>query len=456
MQRERLGSRLGFILLSAGCAIGIGNVWKFPYVTGRNGGGIFVLIYLFFLVILGVPVMAMEFSMGRASQKSPARMYQQLQPKGSKWHLHGYAALSGNVILLMCYTCITGWMVQYFVDSAAGTFVGLDAAGISAKFPEMLSDAGTMSIYTLAVIAIGAVVCSFSLQKGLERITKWMMLALLGLLVVLAVHSCTLEGAGEGLKFYLLPSRENFMAAGPVNVIVAAMNQAFFTLSLGIGSMAIFGSYLGKDRTLLGEAVNVGLLDTFVAFTAGLIVFPACSAYGVEAGSGPSLVFETLPNIFNHLPGGRLWGSLFFIFMSFAALSTVFAVFENIVACLRDLFGWSRRKTCLITCLSLMVLSMPCVLGFNVLSFVRPFGEGSSIMDLEDFAVNNVLLPLGSLVFVLFCVSKRGWGWKRFMEEANTGKGLKIAGWMRFYLTWILPLIIVFVFCAGLYNFFAS
>ena len=456
MQRERLGSRLGFILLSAGCAIGIGNVWKFPYVTGRNGGGIFVLIYLFFLVILGVPVMAMEFSMGRASQKSPARMYQQLQPKGSKWHLHGYAALSGNVILLMCYTCITGWMVQYFVDSAAGAFVGLDAAGISAKFPEMLSDAGTMSIYTLAVIAIGAVVCSFSLQKGLERITKWMMLALLGLLVVLAVHSCTLEGAGEGLKFYLLPSRENFMAAGPVNVIVAAMNQAFFTLSLGIGSMAIFGSYLGKDRTLLGEAVNVGLLDTFVAFTAGLIVFPACSAYGVEAGSGPRLVFETLPNIFNHLPGGRLWGSLFFIFMSFAALSTVFAVFENIVACLRDLFGWSRRKTCLITCLSLMVLSMPCVLGFNVLSFVRPFGEGSSIMDLEDFAVNNVLLPLGSLVFVLFCVSKRGWGWKRFMEEANTGKGLKIAGWMRFYLTWILPLIIVFVFCAGLYNFFAS
>ena len=455
MQRERLGSRLGFILLSAGCAIGIGNVWKFPYITGQNGGGIFVLIYLFFLVILGIPVMSMEFSLGRASQKSPARMYQQLQPPKSKWFLHGYAALAGNIILLMCYTCITGWMVQYFVNSAAGEFVGLDAAGISAKFPQMLSNAGSMGIYTLAVIALAAVVCSFSLQKGLERITKWMMSALLCLLVVLAIHSCMLEGAKEGLRFYLLPSWEHFMEVGPVKVIVAAMNQAFFTLSLGIGSMAIFGSYLDKERTLLGEAVNVGLLDTFVAFTAGLIIFPACSAYGVEAGSGPGLVFVTLPNIFNHLPGGRIWGSLFFVFMSFAALSTVFAVFENIVACLRDLFGWSRRKTCLITCLSLMVLSMPCVLGFNVLSFIQPFGEGSSIMDLEDFAVNNVLLPLGSLIVVLFCVSKRGWGFDRYLEEANAGSGLKVARWMRFYMTWILPLIILFVFCVGLYNFFA-
>ena len=455
MQRERLGSRLGFILLSAGCAIGIGNVWKFPYITGQNGGGIFVLIYLFFLVILGIPVMSMEFSLGRASQKSPARMYQQLQPPKSKWFLHGYAALAGNIILLMCYTCITGWMVQYFVNSAVGEFVGLDAAGISAKFPQMLSNAGRMGIYTLAVIALAAVVCSFSLQKGLERITKWMMSALLCLLVVLAIHSCTLEGAKEGLRFYLLPSWKQFMEVGPVKVIVAAMNQAFFTLSLGIGSMAIFGSYLDKERTLLGEAVNVGLLDTFVAFTAGLIIFPACSAYGVEAGSGPGLVFETLPNIFNHLPGGRIWGSLFFVFMSFAALSTVFAVFENIVACLRDLFGWSRRKTCLITCLSLMVLSMPCVLGFNVLSFIQPFGEGSSIMDLEDFAVNNVLLPLGSLIVVLFCVSKRGWGFDRYLEEANAGSGVKVARWMRFYMTWILPLIILFVFCVGLYNFFA-
>ncbi len=454
MERERLGSRLGFILLSAGCAIGIGNVWKFPYVTGQNGGAIFVLIYLFFLVILGIPTMTVEFAMGRASQKSPARMYQQLEKKGQKWHLHGYAALAGNIILLMCYTSITGWMLQYFIHSATGEFVGLDAAGISGKFPEMLSNAGTMSLYTLAVIALAAVVCSFSLQKGLERVTKWMMLALLGLLVVLAVYSCTLEGAGEGLKFYLLPNWDNFLKTGPVNVIVAAMNQAFFTLSLGIGSMAIFGSYLDKERTLLGEAVNVGVLDTFVAFTAGLIIFPACSAYGVEAGSGPSLVFETLPNIFNHLPGGRVWGSLFFVFMSFAALSTVFAVFENIVACLRDIFSWKRRTACTVTCLGLMVLSMPCVLGFNVLSFIEPLGKGTSIMDLEDFLVNNILLPCGSLIFVIFCVSRRGWGWKNFLQEANTGKGMKIAPWMRLYMTWVLPVIIAVVFVLGLYHFF--
>ena len=455
MQRERLGSRLGFILLSAGCAVGIGNVWKFPYIAGQNGGGIFVLIYLFFLVILGIPVMTMEFSLGRASQKSPVLMYQPLEKPGHKWHFHGYAALIGNTIVLMCYTCITGWMLRYFVDSASGAFVGLDAQGIAAKFPEMLSNAGSMTVYTLAVVIMAAVVCSFSLQKGLERITKWMMLSLLVLLVVLAVYSCTLEGAGEGLRFYLLPSWKTFLEVGPVKVVVAAMNQAFFTLSLGIGAMAIFGSYLDKERSLLGEAINVGLLDTCVAFTAGLIIFPACSAYGVEAGSGPSLVFATLPNIFNQLPGGRVWGSLFFVFMSFAALSTVFAVFENIVACLRDLLGWGRRKTCFVTCLALMVLSMPCVLGFNVLSFIQPFGEGSTIMDLEDFLANNLLLPLGSLVVVLFCTQKFGWGWEGFLAEANAGKGRKLPKKLRFYLTWILPLIIAFVFVIGIYNFFA-
>ena len=454
MQREHLGSRLGFILLSAGCAIGIGNVWKFPYITGQNGGAIFVLIYLFFLVIMGMPVMTMEFSMGRASQKSPAKMYQELEPSGSKWHIHGIVAMIGNILLLMCYTCITGWMVQYFVDTAMGEFVGLDAAGIAAKFPEMTSDTGSMTVYTLLVVAMAAVICSFSLQKGLERVTKWMMLALLGIMIVLAIHSGTLEGAGEGLKFYLLPSWERFTEAGVVNVIVAAMNQSFFTLSLGIGAMAIFGSYLGKDRTLLGEAVNVGVLDTFVAFTAGLIIFPACSAYGVEAGSGPSLVFVTLPNIFNNLPGGRIWGSLFFVFMSFAALSTVFAVFENIVACLRDITGWSRKKACLITCVGLMVLSMPCVLGFTVLQQVKIMGL--SIMDFEDFMVNNILLPVGSLIFVIFCVSKKGWGWKNFTAEANTGKGLKIQKWMRIYMTYVLPVIIAIVFVIGLYNFFNS
>ena len=454
MQRERLGSRLGFILLSAGCAIGIGNVWKFPYITGQNGGAIFVLIYLFFLVVLGIPVMTMEFSMGRASQKSPAKMYQELEPSGSKWHIHGIVAMIGNILLLMCYTCITGWMVQYFVNTAMGDFVGLDAAGIDAKFPEMTSDTGATTVYTLLVVALAAVVCSFSLQKGLERVTKWMMLALLSIMIVLAVHSCTLEGAGAGLKFYLLPSWERFTEAGIINVLVAAMNQSFFTLSLGIGAMAIFGSYLGKDRTLMGEAVNVGVLDTFVAFTAGLIIFPACSAYGVEAGSGPSLVFVTLPNIFNNLPGGRIWGSLFFVFMSFGALSTVFAVFENIVACLRDLTGWSRKKTCLITCVGLMALSMPCVLGFTVLSNVKIMGL--SIMDFEDFLVNNILLPVGSLIFVIFCVSKKGWGWKKFTQEANTGKGLKVQNWMRVYMTYVLPVIIAIVFAIGLYNFFAN
>ncbi len=456
MQREHLGSRLGFILLSAGCAIGIGNVWKFPYVAGQNGGGFFVLFYLLFLVILGIPVMTMEFAMGRASQKSPVKMYYKLQRKHKPWRIHGYVCLVGNVVLLMCYTCITGWMLQYFVKTAMGDFVGLDKTAVSAQFGAMLENGGTMAIYTLIVVAMAAVVCSFSLQKGLERITKWMMLALLGIMVVLAVYSCTLEGGAEGVKFYLLPSWERFNEVGAINVIVAAMNQSFFSLSLGIGAMAIFGSYLGKDRRLLGEAVNVGILDTFVAITAGMIVLPACFAFNVEPTSGPSLIFETLPNIFNRLPGGRVWGSLFFVFMSFAALSTVFAVYENITACLRDLLGWSRRKTCLITGASLAVLSMPCVLGFNLLSGFRPFGGTSTIMDLEDFVVSNLLLPLGSLVMVIFCTAKSGWGWRRFRKEANTGKGLKVPHWLQFYMTWILPVIIGLVFIAGLYSYFVK
>lgn len=452
MQREHLGSRLGFILLSAGCAIGIGNVWKFPYITGQNGGAIFVLIYLACLVLLGLPVMVMEFSMGRAAQKSPARMYQQLQPKGSKWHIHGYAALAGNYLLLMCYATITGWMLQYFVDTAAGKFVGLDAEGVSAMFPAMTQNTATMAFFTIFVVVLATIVCSFSLQKGLERITKWMMLALLSIMILLAVNSCLLDGAAEGLKFYLLPDWNRFIEAGIGNVIVAAMNQSFFSLSLGIGAMAIFGSYLGKERTLMGDAVNVVFLDTFVAFTAGLIIFPACSAYGVEAGSGPSLVFVTLPNIFNNLSGGRIWGSLFFVFMSFAALSTVFAVFENIVACTRDMLGWERRKACLVNGITLMVLCMPCVLGFTVLSDIQILGL--SIMDFEDFLVNNLLLPLGSLIFALFCVSRYGWGWEKFKAEANEGKGLKVAEWMRPYMTYVVPVIITFIFVYGLYNFF--
>jgi len=452
MQREHLGSRLGFILLSAGCAIGIGNVWKFPYVAGQNGGAIFVLIYLACLVLLGIPVMTMEFALGRAAQKSPVLMYQELEPKGSKWHIHGYFALAGNIILLMCYCTIAGWMIQYFVDTAAGKFVGLDVDSIGAMFPAMTQNTPAMAIYTITVVALATVVCSFSLQGGLERVTKWMMLALLTIMIVLAVNSCLLDGAAEGLKFYLLPDFNRFTEAGIGNVIVAAMNQSFFSLSLGIGSMAIFGSYLKKDRSLMGEAVNVVCLDTFVALTAGLIIFPACSAFGVQAEAGPPLVFITLPNIFNNMAGGRLWGSLFFVFMSFAALSTVFAVFENIVACVRDLTGWERRKTSLICGVSLAVLAMPCVLGFTVLSHVTILGL--SIMDFEDFLVSSVLLPTGSLIFAIFCVCRYGWGWKKFTEEANIGKGAKVANWMRWYMTFVLPLVIGFILVYGLYTFF--
>ncbi|MBR7133383.1 MAG: sodium-dependent transporter [Clostridia bacterium] len=454
MQREKLGSRLGFILLSAGCAIGIGNVWKFPYMAGQYGGGLFVLFYLFFLIILGVPVMTMEFSLGRASQKSPAAIYSELAPPKSKWKLHSYAAVVGNYLLMMFYAVVAGWMIKYFVDTAFGKLAGLGTEGVKAHYDGMLSEPLSLIIYTTITIVIGFLVCSFSLQNGLERITKYMMLALLGIMIVLAVNSSMLDGGSEGLKFYLLPDVQKVKDIGLINVIVGAMNQSFFTLSLGIGSMAIFGSYIGKDRSLLGESVNVALLDTFVALASGFIIFPACFAYGVEANSGPGLVFITLPNIFNNLPLGRLWGSLFFVFMSFAAFSTVFAVFENIISCNMDLFGFSRKKACLINCPLMIVLSLPCILGFNLLSEIKPLGEGTNIMDLEDFLVSNILLPLGCLVFVLFCTTKKGWGWKSFKTEANIGKGLKIADWMRFYMTYILPVIICVLFVMGIYNFF--
>ena len=454
MQREHLGSRLGFILLSAGCAIGIGNVWKFPYIAGQNGGAIFVVIYLACLVLLGLPIMTMEFSMGRGAQKSPVKMYQELQPKGGKWHLHGYVALAGNIILLMCYCTICGWMLQYFVDTAAGKFVGMTVEQIGAAFPAMTQNAPAMAGYTVATVLLATLVCSFSLQGGLERITKVMMSALLSIMILLAANSCLLDGAAEGLKFYLMPDFQKFKEAGVWNVAVAAMNQSFFSLSLGIGSMAIFGSYLKKERTLMGEAVNVVCLDTFVAFTAGLIIFPACSAFGVEADAGPSLVFITLPNIFNNMTGGRIWGSLFFIFMAFAALSTVFAVFENIVACIRDLTGWERKKTSMICGASLVVLCMPCVLGFTVLSNVQILGL--SIMDFEDFLVSNILLPVGSLLFVIFCTCRYGWGWKNFVAEANTGTGPKVANWMRLYMTYVLPLIVTAILVIGLVSFFGA
>ena len=454
MERERLGSRLGFILLSAGCAIGIGNVWKFPYMAGQYGGGAFVPLYLFFLVIMGIPVMAIEFSLGRASQKSPVRLYQQLEPRGSKWHLHGYAAMAGNYLLMMFYTTVAGWMIQYFVSTASGKFSGLNPEQVGQAFGEVCANPTTMMAYTILVVAVGFFVCSFSLQKGLERVTKYMMLALLAIMVLLAVHSFTMEGATEGLTFYLKPDLEKMREVGVGSVVMGAMNQAFFTLSLGIGAMAIFGSYLGKERSLLGESVNVAILDTFVALTSGLIIFPACFTYNVEVGSGPRLIFVTLPNVFNNMSLGNLWGGMFFLFMTFAALSTVFAVFENILACCMDLFGWSRKKACVINCIALILLSLPCALGFNVLSGIHPLGGSTNLMDLEDFLVSNLLLPLGSVLFILFATSKQGWGWKNFMEEANAGKGLKVKNWMRGYITYVLPVIMLVIFVIGLISYF--
>ena len=452
MQREHLGSRLGFLLLSAGCAIGIGNVWKFPWMTGQYGGGAFVLIYLLFLLVLGVPVLTMEFAMGRAAQKSPLKMYQALKP-GSKWGWHGYVCLLGNVMLMMFYTTVAGWMLQYFVDTARGVFVGLDTAAVEAKFGEMLASPGKMTVYMAVVVVLGFSIISIGIQKGLERVTKVMMMALIVLMFLLSLHSMTLSGGGAGLRFYLVPDFDRMLEIGVGNVIVGAMNQSFFTLSLGIGAMAIFGSYIGKERALMGEAVRVSLLDTMVALCSGLIIFPACFAYGVDVNSGPALIFMTLPNVFNHIALGRFWGSLFFLFMTFAAFSTVLAVFENIVCCVGELTLWSRKKACLICCVGIFLLSLPCLLGYNLWSGVRPIA-GHDILDSEDFMVSNVMLPLGSALFVLFCTVRYGWGWKNFMAEANEGTGLKVAQWMRPYMTYVLPVIVLVIFIIGLVGFF--
>jgi NSS family neurotransmitter:Na+ symporter len=455
MERERLSSRLGFILLSAGCAIGIGNVWKFPYMVGQYGGGIFVLVYLLFLVIMGVPVMTMEFALGRAGQKSIVKLYHELEPKGSRWHIHGYFAFAGNVILMMFYTCVCGWLLQYFVKMMTGDFSGLSVLEVEAEYVGMLGDPWMQLLFTGIVIAIGFLVCSFGVAKSLERVTKIMMLALLAIMLVLAVNGFFLDGAAEGLKFYLVPNFDTMREVGIFNIITGAMSQAFFTLSIGIGSMAIFGSYLSKDRALLGEAVNVALLDTSVAFIAGLIIFPACFTYnGGNVNAGPPLIFVTLPNIFNHMPLGRLWGSLFFLFLAFAALSTVFAVFEHIIACLQDLFGWSRKKTCLIGAFGMLLLSIPCILGYNAWAGFRPFGEGTAILDLEDFLVSNILLPVGALLFVLFCTTRYGWGLNKFTDEANTGKGMKVLPFMRGYMKYALPVIMLFFLVISVVTFF--
>ncbi len=452
MEREKLKSRLGFILISAGCAIGIGNVWKFAYMAGQGGGGFFVLLYLLFLVMLGIPIMSMEFAVGRASQKSPAQAYKALEKAGQKWHIHGYIALIGNYLLMMFYTTVAGWMLYYFYLTSTGKFVGLNTDGVANVFSEMLQKPVTMTICMLIIVVVGFFICSIGLQNGLEKVTKVMMVALLAIMVILAINSFFMKGAKEGLSFYLIPSIERAKAAGIGNTAVGAMNQAFFTLSIGIGAMAIFGSYIGKDRSLLGESVTIAALDTFVAITSGLIIFPACFTFGVDQTQGPSLVFITLPNIFNNIPLGRVWGSLFFVFMTFAAFSTVLAVFENIVSCCMELTGFNRKKSSIVNMILVALLSMPCVLGFNLWSFDWLGVFGGSFLDFEDFLVSNIWLPLGSLIYLLFCTSKFGWGWKNYKEEANTGKGIKIHNWMRVYLTYILPLIVLFIFAFGIYD----
>lgn len=451
-EREKLGSRLGFILISAGCAIGIGNVWKFPYMAGQGGGGAFVLFYLIFLLMLGLPIMTMEFAVGRASQKSPVKAYYALEKPGQKWHIHGYITLIGCYLLMMFYTTVAGWMLHYFYLTATGKFTGLDSKAISEQFNTMLSQPLVMGFWMVVVVVAGILVCSIGLQNGLEKVTKVMMISLLLIMIVLAVNSFFMDGAKEGLSFYLIPDFGRMKEIGIIKTITGAMNQAFFTLSLGIGAMSIFGSYIGKERSLLGESLNIALLDTFVAITSGLIIFPACFTFNVDQTSGPGLIFITLPNIFNHIPMGRLWGSLFFVFMSFAAFSTILAVFENIISCGMELTGWSRKKSSFVNAIAITLLSIPCVLGYNLWSWDGFAVFGGAVLDFEDFLVSNLFLPLGSLVYLLFCTSRYGWGWKNFTTEANTGKWLKMQNWMRRYITYILPLIVLFIFFFGLYD----
>ena len=456
MERETLKSRLGFILIYAGCAIGIGNVWKFPYIAGQGGGGAFVLFYLIFLVILGLPIMTMEFAVGRASRKSPVRAYQALEKPGQKWHIHGYFTLIGCYLLMMFYTTVAGWMLHYFYMTAVGKLAGLNAEQVAGKFTEMLASPATMTFWMVFVVVVSILVCAKGLQSGLERVTKGMMIALLLIMVVLAVNSLFMPGAKEGLSFFLVPDFARMQEVGVVNTLVSAMNQAFFTLSLGIGAMSIFGSYIGKEHSLLGESVRIVVLDTFVAITAGLIIFPACFTYHVDQTSGPSLIFITLPNIFANMSMGRLWGSLFFLFMAFAAMSTVLAVFENIICCGMELTGCSRKKSSLVNLVLIILLSMPCVLGYNLWAWDGFAVFGGAVLDVEDFLVSNLFLPLGSLVYLLFCVTRYGWGWQNYKKEVNTGKGLKVQDWMRGYLTYVLPLIVVFIFAFGLYDKFLA
>ena len=445
--RDRFSNRLGFILISAGCAIGIGNVWRFPYIVGQYGGAAFVLIYLFFLVILGLPVMVMEYSVGRASQKSAALSFDVLEPKGTKWHFMKYVAMAGNYILMMFYTSVCGWLFYYFYKMLIGDFNGLNVGQINNEFGLMLSNPLIQVGMMFLVVCIGFFICSKGLQNGVEKVSKYMMLSLLALMLVLAVRSLILPGAMEGVKFYLLPDFSKMQNVS--DVVFAAMGQAFFTLSLGIGAIAIFGSYINKERRLLGESLNVCILDTFVAIMSGLIIFPACFAFGVNPESGPSLVFITLPSVFNEMWLGQLWGSLFFIFMSFAAITTIVAVFENMISFGMDLFNWSRKKSVIVNLIAILLLSLPCALGFNIWSDFNPFGAGTYIQDLEDFLVSYNFLPLGSLAYLIFCTSRYGWGFDGFLKEANTGQGIKFPAWTKVYLKYILPIVILVIFIQG-------
>ena len=450
MKRESFQSRLGFILVSAGCAIGIGNVWKFPYVAGQNGGGVFVLFYLLFLLCMGVPVLTMELAVGRASRKSAVLGYKELEKLGSKWHIHGWFCIIGCYLLMMYYTTVSGWMLGYFAKFVGGSFKsGMDTASVGAAFSDMLADPWEMGIFMVITVIAGFAVCSFGLQKGLEKISKYMMGALLLLIIVLAINSITLPNSSEGLAFYLLPDFARAAEVGIGNVIVAAMNQSFFTLSLGIAAMEIFGTYMSKEHTLGGEAVRICCLDTFVAVMSGLIIFPACYSFGIQPDQGPSLIFVTLPNVFVNMTGGRVWGSLFFLFMTFASFTTVIAVFENLLATCMDNFGWDRKKSVIINCIFILLASLPCVLGYNVWKDLHIVG-GRDVLDSEDFIVSNLLLPIGSLVYLLFCVTKWGWGFDNYLAEANTGKGLKIARWLKWPFMIVLPVLILVILISGL------
>lgn len=452
MKRETFGSRLGFILVSAGCAVGIGNVWKFPYMCGQFGGAAFILIYLVFLLIMGIPVMVCEFGVGRASRHSVAAAYEILEPQGTKWHITKWIGIIGCYFLMMFYTTVGGWMLYYCVRSFSGDFVGADMETVSAGFSDMLGNMPLMTFWTILICIIGFGVCAFGIQKGIEKVSKFMMTALLLIMIVLAIHSVMMKGAGAGIRFYLIPDFRQMAEIGIGNVIFGAMSQAFFTLSIGIGAMLIFGSYMEKDQRLFGEAVNITVLDTVVALMAGFIIIPACFAYGIEPGAGPSLIFITIPNIFAQVAGGRVWGGLFFLFLSFAAFTTLVAVFENIISFDMDLFGWSRKKSTLVSLILIIILSMPCVMGFNVLAGFTPLGEGSTIMDLEDFIVSNNLLPLGSLGYVLFCTKKNGWGWNHFLEEINQGEGWKFPSGIKGYMSYGLPLLIIIIYLKGYYD----